>query len=244
MEALIQMNHLKKSFKENPEVIKDISLSIYPGDVTCIIGPSGSGKSTILRCLNALCIPDGGEILYHGKNILDNTKLLPRFRQKVGMVFQSFNLFENKNVLDNCTLAPRKVLKQNKAVANKVALHNLSLVGMEKFANQSVATLSGGQKQRVAIARALCMNPEVILFDEPTSALDPEMVDEVLGVIRKLAQTGMTMVIVTHEMRFAKEVSKRTIFVENGIIVEDGPTEEMFSNPKEERVRDFLKNSL
>lgn len=282
MEPIISISHISKTF-ENLEVIKDISLDVYKGDVICIIGPSGSGKSTFIRCINGLSSPSNGTIYYKNERI-DRTraKLLHRenvryrtakkgktrdelqkekeihienmsnikkdtegvninlVRSKIGMVFQSFNLFNNMNVLKNCTIAQRKVLKRSKEEAEEIALRNLEKVGMKDRAHAKISELSGGQKQRIAIARTLCMNPDVILFDEPTSALDPEMVGEVLEVMKKLAEEGMTMIVVTHEMNFAKNVSNRTIFIDGGYIVEEGPSKELFENPKEERTKQFL----
>ncbi len=282
MEPIISISHISKTF-ENMEVIKDISLDVYKGDVICIIGPSGSGKSTFIRCINGLTSPSNGTIYYKNERI-DRTraKLLHRenvryrtskkgktgdelqkekeihienvsnikkdtegvninlVRSKIGMVFQSFNLFNNMNVLKNCTIAQRKVLKRSKEEAEEIALKNLEKVGMKDRAHAKISELSGGQKQRIAIARTLCMNPDVILFDEPTSALDPEMVGEVLEVMKKLAEEGMTMIVVTHEMNFAKNVSNRTIFIDGGYIVEEGPSKELFENPKEERTKQFL----
>lgn len=282
MEPIISISHISKTF-ENMEVIKDISLDVYKGDVICIIGPSGSGKSTFIRCINGLSSPSNGTIYYKNERI-DRTraKLLHRenvryrtakkgktrdelqkekeihienisnikkdtegvninlVRSKIGMVFQSFNLFNNMNVLKNCTIAQRKVLKRSKEEAEEIALRNLEKVGMKDRAHAKISELSGGQKQRIAIARTLCMNPDVILFDEPTSALDPEMVGEVLEVMKKLAEEGMTMIVVTHEMNFAKNVSNRTIFIDGGYIVEEGPSKELFENPKEERTKQFL----
>lgn len=282
MEPIISISHISKTF-ENMEVIKDISLDVYKGDVICIIGPSGSGKSTFIRCINGLTPPSNGTIYYKNERI-DRTraKLLHRenvryrnakkgktrdelqkekeihienisnikkdtegvninlVRSKIGMVFQSFNLFNNMNVLKNCTIAQRKVLKRSKEEAEEIALRNLEKVGMKDRAHAKISELSGGQKQRIAIARTLCMNPDVILFDEPTSSLDPEMVGEVLEVMKKLVEEGMTMIVVTHEMNFAKNVSNRTIFIDGGYIVEEGPSKELFENPKEERTKEFL----
>ena len=240
----IEIKNLLKRFGDH-EVLKDISLSIEQGEVVSIIGSSGSGKSTILRCINLLEEPTGGDIVVEGKSAiheLDKTIL----RKDIGMVFQSFNLFENMNVLNNCMIGQIKVLKRSKEEAREIAINNLKSVGMERFINAKPSQLSGGQKQRVAIARALSMNPKCLLFDEPTSALDPEMVNEVLDVIKSLAKTGLTMIVVTHEMQFARDVSDRVIFVDEGLIVEEGPAKEFFAHPSKERTKDFLKrfNSL
>lgn len=243
MTNIITVNNLKKSFG-SLDVLKDINFSLKPQEVVAIIGSSGSGKSTFLRCLNLLETPDQGEIIINQQNILNNHLNINQFRSKLGMVFQSFNLFENMTVLENCIIAPIKVKKMSKESATQLALENLRQVGMLDFANSSVTLLSGGQKQRVAIARALTMQPQVLLFDEPTSALDPEMVSEVLEVIRKLAKEGLTMVIVTHEMGFAKDVSDRVIFMSDGIILEEGTPQEIFSNPTQKRTRDFLARYL
>lgn len=236
---ILKVNNLKKSFGQN-EILKGISFELDEGQVTTIIGPSGSGKSTLLRCLNLLERPDGGEIIYEGKNILNSDFRTSDFKGKVAMVFQNFNLFNNMNVLDNCIKAPIKVLKIDRETAKKKAIHNLELVGMGDFLEARPSQLSGGQKQRVAIARALTMDPDLILFDEPTSALDPEMVGEVLSAIRNLRDLGLTMIIVTHEMDFAKKVSDKVIFMDGGKILEEGSPEEIFENPKFERTRDFV----
>lgn len=241
-DALIKVKHLGKIFGDH-EVLKDVDFSVEAGDVTCIIGPSGSGKSTLLRCINLFETPSSGEILFHGENILQ-TKKPHEYRQKVGMVFQSFNLFSNMTVLKNCTVGPRKVLKMKSAEAEAEAKKYLELVGMGAYVNAKPKQLSGGQKQRVAIARALAMKPEVILFDEPTSALDPEMVGEVLAVMKNLAEAGLTMLIVTHEMGFAKDVAKIVVFMDGGVIVEQGSPKEIFTAPKEERTRAFLARAL
>ena len=242
--TFIEVKNLSKKFGDH-EVLKDISLSVNQGEVVSIIGSSGSGKSTILRCINLLEEPTGGDIIVEGKSAiteLDKTVL----RKDIGMVFQSFNLFENMNVLKNCMIGQIKVLKRSKEEAREIAISNLKSVGMERFINAKPSQLSGGQKQRVAIARALSMNPKCLLFDEPTSALDPEMVNEVLDVIKSLAKTGLTMIVVTHEMQFARDVSDRVIFVDEGLIVEEGPAKEFFAHPSKERKKDFLKrfNSL
>ena len=236
---ILKVNNLKKSFGQN-EILKGISFELDEGQVTTIIGPSGSGKSTLLRCLNLLERPDGGEIIYEGKNILNNDFRTSDFKGKVAMVFQNFNLFNNMNVLDNCIKAPIKVLNIDRDTAKKKAIHNLELVGMGDFLEARPSQLSGGQKQRVAIARALTMDPDLILFDEPTSALDPEMVGEVLSAIRNLRDLGLTMIIVTHEMDFAKKVSDKVIFMDGGKILEEGSPEDIFDNPKFERTRDFV----
>ena len=238
MEHVIEVRHLKKSFGAL-EVLKDVDFIIDKGQVITIIGSSGSGKSTLLRCMNLLEIPDGGEILYHGEDIRQH-KNINSYRAKVGMVFQSFNLFENKSVIENCMLAQIKVLKRSKEEAKDNALKYLKQVGMERFANASVTTLSGGQKQRVAIARTLCMNPDVILFDEPTSALDPEMVGDVLDVMKQLAKEGLTMAVVTHEMQFAKEVSDIVLFMDQGKVCEMGTPDQVFNHPQHERTKKFL----
>ena len=236
---ILKVNNLKKSFGQN-EILKGISFELDEGQVTTIIGPSGSGKSTLLRCLNLLERPDGGEIIYEGKNILNSDFRTSYFKGKVAMVFQNFNLFNNMNVLDNCIKAPIKVLNIDRDTAKKKAIHNLELVGMGDFLEARPSQLSGGQKQRVAIARALTMDPDLILFDEPTSALDPEMVGEVLSAIRNLRDLGLTMIIVTHEMDFAKKVSDKVIFMDGGKILEEGSPEDIFDNPKFERTRDFV----
>ncbi|MDU5961051.1 MAG: amino acid ABC transporter ATP-binding protein, partial [Finegoldia magna] len=238
-----ELQHLKKSY-DGVEVLKDINFTISKGEVLSIIGSSGSGKSTMLRCINLLEKPTGGDILYHGESILSSKFNQNKFRSKVGMVFQQFYLFENMSVLDNCTVAQIKVLNRDKESAVKEAKKYLELVGMIDHAHKKPSMLSGGQKQRVAIARALCMNPEVLLFDEPTSALDPEMVNDVLQVMSKLAESGMTMVVVTHEMQFARDVSTRVCFMNEGYIIEDTDPKTMFTNPKHERVKEFLKNYL
>ncbi|MER1953929.1 MAG: amino acid ABC transporter ATP-binding protein [Desemzia incerta] len=243
MSATIEINHLKKNFGKN-EVLKDISLSVTKGEVVTIIGSSGSGKSTLLRCINLLEKPTSGEIIYKGENVLKKGYSLPKYRKNLGMVFQSFNLFNNMNVLENCVTGQVTVLKRNREEAEKIAQENLQLVDMERYVNAKPNQLSGGQKQRVAIARALSMNPDVMLFDEPTSALDPEIVGEVLKTMKHLAETGLTMVIVTHEMGFAKEVSDRVIFMDKGVIAESGTPEEIFNHPKEERTKAFLSRVL
>lgn len=243
MENVIEVQHLSKSFG-NHEVLKDIDFSVNKGEVVCIIGSSGSGKSTLLRCINLLEKPSGGQIIYNGENILDEKHDIHAYRTKLGMVFQQFNLFNNHNVLNNCMVGQVKVLKRSKEDAEKIALKYLKVVGMDHYVNAKPKQLSGGQKQRVAIARALSMEPDVILFDEPTSALDPEMVGEVLKVMKELAGTGLTMLIVTHEMEFAKEVADRVVFMDKGVIAEEGPPEQIFNNPTEERTKAFLKRTL
>lgn len=243
MPNIIKVNNLEKKFGQNL-VLKDINMGVQKGEVVTIIGSSGSGKSTLLRCLNLLEEPTSGEILYKNENILDKKFDLRAYRTKVGMVFQNFNLFENKTVLQNCTLSQEKVLKISKKDAEEKAKKFLQLVGMDQYINAKPSQISGGQKQRVAIARALCMDPEVLLFDEPTSALDPEMVGEVLEVMTKLAKEGITMIVVTHEMDFAREVSTRVLFMNDGIILEEGSPEEIFTNPKNQRTKDFLKRYM
>lgn len=240
--AIISINGLKKDFGEN-NVLKDINFSVKRGDVTCIIGSSGSGKSTMLRCINLLEEPTDGEIIYNGKNILE-TKNIPAYRAKVEMVFQSFNLFENMTVLKNCMIGQRKVLKVDKETAKKEAMFYLDKVGMAPYINAKPRQLSGGQKQRVAIARALAMKPDVILFDEPTSALDPQMVGEVLDVINTIAKEGLTMIIVTHEMAFARDVSNHVVFMNDGVICEEGTPEEIFTNPKKPETKAFLSRFM
>lgn len=242
-ENIIKINHLSKKFGDN-EVLKDISMTVNKGEVVTIIGSSGSGKSTFLRCINLLEKPSGGEIIYNNENVLSPKYNLPKYRTNVGMVFQSFNLFNNMNVLENCISGQTTVLKREKEHARKVAIENLEKVGMRQYIEARPSQLSGGQKQRVAIARALSMNPDVMLFDEPTSALDPEMVGEVLNTIKDLAHTGLTMIIVTHEMEFAKEVSDRVIFMNKGVIAEEGSPEDIFVHPKETRTKEFLSRIL
>lgn len=242
-ENLINIHHLKKYFGQL-EVLKDIEFHVDKGEVITIIGSSGSGKSTLLRCLNLLETPDSGQIFYHGKDILTDEININHHRTRVGMVFQSFNLFQNKSVLENCMIGQTMILKRSKEEAKKKALHYLKKVGMSSFVHASSHQLSGGQKQRVAIARALCMDPEVLLFDEPTSALDPEMVGGILDVMRQLAREGLTMIVVTHEMEFAKEVSDRVVFMDKGIIVEEGTPEQIFICPTHERTKEFLHRYL
>ncbi|MDD6798849.1 MAG: amino acid ABC transporter ATP-binding protein [Firmicutes bacterium] len=237
--SVIEVSHLKKSFGEN-DVLHDISFSVNKGDVISVIGSSGSGKSTMLRCINMLETPSGGKILFNGEDIGDKSVSLTEYRSKVTMVFQSFNLFNNMNVMKNCMVGTQKVLKLPKEESEARAEKYLSKVGMSAYKNAKPRQLSGGQKQRVAIARALCMEPEVILFDEPTSALDPEMVGEVLSVMKSLALEGLTMIIVTHEMAFARDISSRVIFMDRGYIEEEGPPEQIFGHPTKERTREFL----
>ena len=237
--AILEIRHLSKSFGDH-EVLKDIDFTVNPGDVTSIIGASGSGKSTLLRCVNLLETPSSGEILYHGKNVVGRGVNQPEYRTHVGMVFQSFNLFNNMTVLENCMVGQIKVLKRNKEEARAAAMKYLDKVGMAPYINAKPRQISGGQKQRVAIARALAMDPEVLLFDEPTSALDPEMVGEVLSVMRSLAQEGMTMLVVTHEMAFARDVSNHVVYMANGVICEQGSPEELFGDPQKQETRDFL----
>ena len=242
-ELVLKIEKLKKSFG-SLHVLKGIDLEIHKGEVVCIIGASGSGKSTLLRCLNLLEEADSGSIWFDGENLMDLNVDLNRLRQKIGMVFQSFNLFNNKNVMDNCTMAPMTVKKIPRAEAEATARKHLTPVGLEDFIYADSTRLSGGQKQRVAIARALCMEPEIMLFDEPTSALDPEIVGEVLDVMKELAAEGMTMVVVTHEMAFAQEVSDRVVFMDQGVILEQGSPEQMFRHPQNERTREFLSRYL
>ena len=236
---IISIRSLKKSFGSN-EILKGVNYEINEGDVACIIGPSGSGKSTFLRCINLLERPNSGEIIYEGKNVLSEEYNVNQYRAKVGMVFQQFNLFNNLNVLENCIIGPVKVLKKDPTESKKLAMKFLSQVRMSGFAEAKPKQLSGGQKQRVAIARALTMNPKVLLFDEPTSALDPETVGEVLKVMKSLASLGLTMIIVTHEMAFAKDVSNKIAFMDGGVICEEGSPNEILVNPKNERTKNFL----
>jgi putative lysine transport system ATP-binding protein len=243
MDSVIEIQHLSKTFGTN-EVLKDIDFSVRKGEVVCIIGSSGSGKSTLLRCVNLLEKPSGGQIIYKGENILDDKHDIYAYRTKLGMVFQQFNLFNNLNVLGNCIVGQMKVLKRSKEEATKVAMKYLKVVGMDQYINAKPKQLSGGQKQRVAIARALSMEPDVMLFDEPTSALDPEMVGEVLKVMKELAELGLTMLIVTHEMGFANDVADRVVFMDQGVIVEEGSPEQVLNNPIQERTREFLRRTL
>jgi putative lysine transport system ATP-binding protein len=243
-DIILEIDHLKKSFGKN-EVLKDISLTVKKGEVISIIGSSGSGKSTFLRSINLLEKPTGGKILYRGQNVLEKNYDLTKYRENLGMVFQSFNLFNNLNVLENAIVAQTTVLKRNRTEAEKIAKDNLNKVGMtEQYWKAKPSQLSGGQKQRVAIARALSVNPEAILFYEPTSALDPEMVGEVLKTIKDLAKSGLTMLVVTHEMDFARDVSDRVIFMDQGVIAESGKPEQIFENPQEERTKVFLQRFL
>ena len=237
--TILQIQHLSKSFGSH-EVLKDIDFSVKKGDVTSIIGASGSGKSTLLRCINLLENPSSGEILYHGENILRRGFDVPGYRSHVGMVFQSFNLFNNMTVLENCIVGQVKVMKKNREEAKQHALYYLEKVGMAPYINAKPRQLSGGQKQRVAIARALAMDPEVLLFDEPTSALDPEMVGEVLAVMQSLALEGMTMLVVTHEIAFARDVSNHVVYMNQGVICEEGTPDEVFGNPRKQETKDFL----
>ena len=243
MEPVIRIEKLEKSFG-SLKVLKGIDLEVMPGEVVCIIGASGSGKSTLLRCINLLEYADSGHIWFDGNDLMDLGTDLNALRQRIGMVFQSFNLFNNKNVLDNCTMAPMTAKKIKRQQAEATAIHHLREVGLGDFIHADSRRLSGGQKQRVAIARALCMNPEIMLFDEPTSALDPEIVGEVLDVMKNLAAQGMTMIVVTHEMAFTREVSDRVVFMDNGVILEQGSPAEVFGNPKEARTREFLSRYL
>jgi putative lysine transport system ATP-binding protein len=243
MDNIIEVQHLSKSFGKN-EILRDIDFNVTKGEVVCIIGASGSGKSTLLRCINLLERPSGGQIIYNGKNIMDNKHDVYAYRTKLGMVFQQFNLFNNHNVLSNCMVGQIKVLKRSKEEAEKVAMKYLTNVGMDQYINAKPRQLSGGQKQRVAIARALSMEPDVLLFDEPTSALDPEMVGEVLTVMKDLAKSGLTMLVVTHEMGFAEEVADRVVFMDKGVIAEEGTPEQIFNNPTQDRTKEFLRRIL
>ncbi len=243
MEPVVEIRRLQKSFGTH-QVLRDINLSVGQGEVVCIIGSSGSGKSTLLRCINLLEQPSGGEIVYRGNNILDDRQGVYANRAKLGMVFQQFNLFNNHDVLQNCIVGQIKVLGRDRTDAKKVAMKYLRVVGMEQYIHAKPRQLSGGQKQRVAIARALAMEPDVMLFDEPTSSLDPEMVGEVLKVMQTLAESGLTMLVVTHEMGFAREAADRVVFMDQGVIVESGAPGEIFSQPRQERTRQFLKRTL
>ena len=238
-EKILEVRHLSKAFGKNV-VLRDIDFSVNKGDVTCIIGSSGSGKSTLLRCINFLEEPTSGEIVYHGLNMMEQHMNEAAYRAKVGMVFQSFNLFNNMTVLKNCMVGQEVVLKKDAETARKNAMYYLEKVGMAPYINAKPRQLSGGQKQRVAIARALAMEPEILLFDEPTSALDPQMVGEVLAVMKKLAEEGLTMMIVTHEMAFARDVSSHVVYMANGVIVEEGPPSQIFGNAKSEQTKEFL----
>lgn len=239
----IEIQHLQKDFGAHT-VLRDIDFSVSPGDVVCIIGASGSGKSTLLRCINLLERPTGGAIMFHGENIQARNFQIPQYRARVGMVFQQFNLFYNMTALENCVVGQMKVLKRNREESEQKAKLYLEKVGMLPFSNAKPRQLSGGQKQRVAIARALCMDPEVLLFDEPTSALDPEMVGDVLVVMQDLAKSGLTMLVVTHEMSFARDVAHRVVFMDSGVIVEDGPPDVIFNRPSHPRTQEFLKRIL
>ena len=238
-DMILQVNHLSKAFGTH-QVLRDIDFTVNKGDVTSIIGASGSGKSTLLRCINLLENPTSGEILYHGENVVRRGFNAAAYRSRVGMVFQSFNLFNNMTVLENCIVGQVKVLKKSREEAKQHALYYLEKVGMAPYINAKPRQISGGQKQRVAIARALAMDPEVLLFDEPTSALDPEMVGEVLSVMQSLAQEGMTMLVVTHEMAFARDVSNRVVYMNEGVICEEGAPEEVFGNPQKQETKNFL----
>lgn len=240
-EIILSVQHLKKSYGQH-EVLRDISFDVHKGEVMTIIGPSGGGKSTMLRCINLLEDPTGGKILFHKDNILDEDYNIPKYRSKVGMVFQQFELFSNKNVLQNCMVGQELVLKRSKEEARKIAMENLKRVGMDPYIDAKPRQLSGGQQQRVAIARAVSMNPEILLFDEPTSALDPEMVGEVLDTMKKLAKTGLTMIVVTHEMAFAKEVSDQVIFMSDGLVTEKGTPDQIFNHPQNDKTQKFLAN--
>jgi len=242
-DKILEVRHLSKSFGANP-VLRDIDFSVSVGDVTCIIGASGSGKSTLLRCINLLETPTTGQILFHGADIVKNKMSIPAYRAKVGMVFQSFNLFNNMTALKNCTIGLRKVLKTDEKTALERSLFFMNKVGMSPYINAKPRQLSGGQKQRVAIARALAMQPEILLFDEPTSALDPQMVGEVLSVMRTLAEEGLTMLIVTHEMAFARDVSNHVVYMNDGVICEEGPPEQIFSDPRQPETKEFLSRFM
>ena len=242
-EAILKISHLRKDFGSN-RVLKDVDFQVEKGDVTCIIGASGSGKSTLLRCINLLETPTSGEILFHGQSILTGKVDQCAYRAKVGMVFQSFNLFNNMTVLENCIVGQTMVLKKGREEAREAAMLYLERVGMAPYINAKPRQISGGQKQRVAIARALAMDPEILLFDEPTSALDPEMVGEVLSVMTDLAKTGLTMLVVTHEMAFARAVSNKVVFMNDGVIMEQGDPESIFTSPKEQRTKEFLSRYI
>ncbi|MGO3732443.1 MAG: amino acid ABC transporter ATP-binding protein [Vagococcus sp.] len=243
MGSFIDIQHLQKSFGEK-EVLRDINMSIDKGEIVTIIGPSGSGKSTLLRCMNLLEQPTGGKIIFQNDNIMEDNYNLPDYRSHVGMVFQQFNLFDNHDILSNCMVGQMKVLNRSKEEAERIAIENLDKVGMKEFAYAKPSQLSGGQKQRVAIARAISMDPDVMLFDEPTSALDPEMVGEVLKIMRELTETGLTMIIVTHEMKFAEEVSDRVIFMDEGVVAEEGSPYRIFNEPTEARTQEFLQRII
>ena len=238
-DVILEVSHLEKSFGSH-DVLRDISFQVAKGDVVSVIGASGSGKSTMLRCVNLLETPTGGSILYHGEDITDPKINVPAYRSKVGMVFQSFNLFNNMTVLENCMVGQIKVAGRKKEEAEDKAMAYLKKVDMDAYINAKPRQLSGGQKQRVAIARALAMEPEILLFDEPTSALDPQMVGEVLNIMRQLAQEGLTMIVVTHEMAFARDISSHVIFMSDGVIEEEGTAQEVFLEPKSEKTKEFL----
>ena len=242
-EAILKINHLSKAFGKNV-VLRDIDFTVNKGDVISIIGASGSGKSTLLRCINLLETPTSGQIIYNEKDVATGKVNAPEYRSHVGMVFQSFNLFNNMTVLENCMVGQIKVLKKDKEQAREAAMYYLQKVGMAPYINAKPRQLSGGQKQRVAIARALAMNPEILLFDEPTSALDPEMVGEVLNVMQTLAHEGMTMLVVTHEMAFARDVSNRVVYMKEGIICEEGTPQQIFENPQRQETQDFLSRFI
>ena len=242
-EPVIEVRHLSKSFGTHV-VLRDVDFTVNAGDVTCIIGASGSGKSTLLRCINLLETPTNGKVLFHGNDITAKGSDPCAYRAKVGMVFQSFNLFNNMTVLENCMVGQTMVLKKGKEEARQAAMLYLERVGMAPYINAKPRQISGGQKQRVAIARALAMDPEILLFDEPTSALDPEMVGEVLSVMTDLAKTGLTMLVVTHEMAFARAVSSKVVFMNDGVILEQGDPESIFTNPKEQRTKEFLSRYI
>ena len=241
--TILEVNHLSKAFGKNL-VLRDIDFSVRPGDVTCVIGASGSGKSTLLRCINLLETPSSGEILFHGENILRKGLKPNEYRTKVVMVFQSFNLFNNMTVLDNCIVGPQHVLKESKAAAEEKARFYLEKVGMSPYINAKPKQISGGQKQSVAISRAMAMEPEILIFDEPTSALDPQLVGEVLEVMRTLANEGHTMIIVTHEMAFARDVSNHVVYMSGGVICEEGPPSQIFVNPQKQETKDFLERFI
>lgn len=243
-DVLISVKNLDKTFKGTIHAVRNVTTDIHKGEVVVLIGPSGSGKSTFLRCLNLLEVPTGGSITMDGVDIMDKNADLNKHRQKVGMVFQHFNLFDNLNVIQNMTIAPIKLKGESEAAANQRAMNLLERVGLADRAEAYPSQLSGGQKQRIAIVRSLCMEPDVLLFDEPTSALDPEMVGEVLDVMKQLAAEGMTMVVVTHEMGFAREVADRVLFMADGALIEEGTPEEIFDNPKSDRLKDFLSKIL
>ncbi|MBR3843121.1 MAG: amino acid ABC transporter ATP-binding protein [Christensenellaceae bacterium] len=243
MNTVVEVKHIKKNFGSN-EVLRDVNFSVNEGEVVCIIGSSGSGKSTLLRCINMLETPTSGSIFYKGEDIRKSGMKRAEYCAKLGMVFQQFNLFENLTALENCMIGQTKVLKRSKEEAEANAMKYLSMVGMDAYINARPKQLSGGQKQRVAIARALSMNPDAILFDEPTSALDPEMVGEVLIVMRELAKSGLTMIVVTHEMAFARDVADRVVFMDAGVIAEEGKPDQLFKDPQNPRTKEFLRRYL